>query len=80
MIKELGITYDDVMYRIAWGKLLRMMIDTPRQVYISKSKEAKATDSKKADENVVVTNENSDELLKFIDNLNNKKRNPKKGS
>lgn len=72
MMKELGLSYNEVMREIAWGKLLRMMTDAPRQIYIKGSKDGNGSNSQPPKKNIHVTEENSHELLKFIDGINKK--------
>lgn len=65
-MKELNITYQELMWGIPWATLMRMMADLPRQV--------------KADKNQpqTLTEQNVDDFKAYMNNINQKSKNKTK--
>lgn len=61
-MKELGISYKDLMWGIPWAIITRMMADLPRTI------------EKKENENKVLNEQTSDDFKAFIQQLNEKKK------
>ena len=61
-MKELNITYQELMWGIPWATLIRMMADLPRQV--------------KADKNQpqTLTEQNVDDFKAYMQNINEKNK------
>lgn len=63
ILKELGISYQEMMWGVPWQTILRMLADLPRQV-----------EKDKAKQNKELTPQTSDDFKAYINQLNQKKK------
>ena len=65
-MKELNITYQELMWGIPWATLMRMMADPPRQVKVDKNQPQ------------TLTEQNVDDFKAYMNNINQKSKNKTK--
>ena len=61
-MKELNITYQELMWGIPWATLIRMMADLPRQVKVDKNQPQ------------TLTEQNVDDFKTYMQNINEKNK------
>ena len=61
-MKELNITYQELMWSIPWATLMRMMADLPRQVKVDKNPPQ------------TLTEQNVDDCKAYMQNINEKNK------
>ena len=64
-MKELNITYQELMWGIPWAPLMRMMADLPRQVKVEKTQPQ------------TLTEQNVDDFKAYMQNINEKNKKKK---
>ena len=65
-MKELNITYQELMWGIPWATLMRMMADLPRQVKVDKNQPQ------------TLKEQNVDDFKAYMNNINQKSKNKTK--